>query len=426
METASLFSNLDGRDVTDLFVTWAAAFGVFAYALYLRQTRLRSTLESRALFLLYCTGTLFLVRGFYWLSDEHSLLGVLTFVPITLFPLACTLFVEALLRRHVSLLLKLYVAVGTVSFLALDLFDRRLPFSFDLLIGMLTFLVSTLAALTYVILRRDRGDLSAAENRLVDAVAAGCVALIPLVFTDYRKVVTWIPLPRMSGIAALLFVNALMRPPNEVRPRRALAWEAFGLVARAAIISVTWIVVAGVVTLPSFVDSLAVALAALLVTVIVERLNALRSENRDASFLHWLLRADTRSADALLGSLRDLPLTEEHITVKGKDLEPYDARAISALFDSGGAVLSLTSLRHQIATRAGSVPQAVEELVHILERYEMTHAALVCHEPATLLLLNLPPVDTQLYEMQVRLIQKHFRLLEQPGSLGASDLPVSA
>jgi hypothetical protein len=162
------------------------------------------------------------------------------------------------------------------------------------------------------------------------------------------------------------------------------------------------------------------------VTIIVERLNALRSENREASFLQWLLRADTRSADALLGSLRDLPLTEEHIIVKGEDLEPYDAQAISALFDGGGAVLSLTSLRHQIATRAGAVPQAVEELVHILEKYEMTHAALVCHQPATLLLLNLPPVDTQLYETQVRLIQKHFRLLERPGSAGTSALPVSA
>ena len=89
-------------------------------------------------------------------------------------------------------------------------------------------------------------------------------------------------------------------------------------------------------------------------------------------------------------------------------------------------MLSLTSLRHQIATRAGSVPQAVEALVHILEKYEMTHAALVCHQPPTLLLLNLPPVDTQLYETQVRLIQKHFRLLERPASPRISDLPVSA
>jgi hypothetical protein len=89
-------------------------------------------------------------------------------------------------------------------------------------------------------------------------------------------------------------------------------------------------------------------------------------------------------------------------------------------------VPSLTSLRHQIATRAGSVLQAVEELVHILEKYEMTHAALVCHQPPTLLLLTLPPVDTQLYETQVRLIQKHFRLLGRPASPRPSDLPVSA
>ncbi len=420
-----MLPNLSGRDVTDLFVNWAAAFGVLAYALHLRENRLRSTLESRALFLLYCAGTLFLVRGFYWLSDEHSLLGVLTFIPVTLFPLACTLFVEALLRRHVSLVLKLYVAAGTVVFLVLDVFDRRLPFSPELLIAMLIFLLSTLCALTLALVRRDRGDLSAAENRLVDAVGAGCVALIPLVFTDYRKVVDWIPVPRMGGIAGLLFVYALMRPPSEVHPRRALAWEALGLLARAAIVSAAWVVAAGELTLATFVDSLAVALAALLVTIIVERLAALRSENREASFLHWLLRADTSSPDALVGSLRDLPLTEEHITLKGKDLEPYDAKAISALFDSGSAVLGLTSLRHQIATRSGSVPQAVEELAHILERYEMTHAALVCHEPLTLLLLNLPPVDTHLYEAQVRLIQKHFRLLEKPESQRLSDLPVS-
>jgi hypothetical protein len=426
METASILSSLSGRDVADLFVTWAAAFGVFAYALHLRQIRIRSTLESRALFVLYCAGTLFLLRGFYWLRDTRSFLGVLTFVPITLFPLACTLFVEALLRRHVSLLLKIYVAAGTVVFLALDIFGRRLHFSHHQLIGMLVFLVSTLAALTFVILRRDRGDLSAAENRLVDAVAAGCVALIPLVVTDYRKVVDWIPVPRMSGIAALLFVNALMRPPNEVRPKRALAWEALGLIARAAIVSATWTVVAGAETLDSFVDSLAVALAALLVMIIVERLRALRAENRDVSFLHWLLRADTTSADSLIASLRDLPLTEEHITIKGKDLELYDAHAIAGLFDADSAVLGLSSLRHRIATRAGSVPQAAEELVHVLEKYEMTHAALVCHEPPTLLLLNLPPVDTELYETQVRLIQKHFRLLERPASTRSSDLPVSA
>ena len=418
--------SLSGRDITDLFVTWAAAFGLFAYALHIRQGRLRNALESRALFLLYCAGTLFLVRGFYWLSDEHSLLGVLTFVPVTLFPLAATLFIEALLRRHVSLVLKLYVAGGTITFLFLDLVYRRLPFDTELLIGMLIFLVSALAALTYAVLARDRGDLSAAENRLLDTVAMGCLALIPLVLTDYRKVVAWIPVPRMGGIAGLLFVYALMRRPPEVRLQRTIAGEAVGLLVRAAIVAVAWVAAAGGSTVATFFDALAIALAALLVTMIVDRLKALQAESREASFLHWLLRADTSSADALVASLRDLPLTEEHITLKGRDLEPYDGQALSALFDAGSSVLGLTSLRHQVAARAESVPQAAEELVHILEKYEMTHAALVCHEPITLLLLNLPLVDTRLYETQVRLIQKQFRLVEQSTPAPAVDLSATA
>jgi hypothetical protein len=166
-------------------------------------------------------------------------------------------------------------------------------------------------------------------------------------------------------------------------------------------------------------------LAALLVTIIVERLNALRSENRDASFLHWLLRADTRSADALLGSLRDLPVTEEHITVKGEDLEPYDAHAVCALFDEGSAVLSLTSLRHQIAAGLLRSASGRRARPHPREVRDDPRGARL--PPASKALAAQPsPVDTQLYETQVRLIQKHFRLLERPASPRPSDLPVSA
>src|SRR4029453_2535734 len=123
---------------------------------------------------------------------------------------------------------------------------------------------------------------------------------------------------------------------------------------------------------------------------VLERVKALRLEDREASFLHWLLRAETRSPEGLIASLRDLPLAEEHITLKGADLEGYDPTGISRIFQDGSAVVRLASLRHEISSRGEAVAKAVEELVHILERYDMTHAALVCGEPPTLLLLNLP------------------------------------
>ncbi len=407
-----MLSNLSGRDITDIFVTWAAAFGVLAYATHLGRGRTRSTLESRTLFLLYCAGALFLVRGFYWLNDEKPLLGMLTFAPVTLFPLASTLFVEALLRRHLHILLKLYIAVGTIAFLYADLFARLVSRT-DLLLGLLLFQVSTLAALTVQVVMRDRRQLSAAENRFIDVIAAASVALIPLTVTDYRKVFTWISVPRMGGIAGLLFIYALMKPGGDTRPIRAVGLEGLGLVARGMIVAIVLILALGRADGASFADALAIALAAILTTIVLERLRALQLESREASFLHWLLRADTRSFEGLIGSLRDLPLTEEHVTLKGADLEDYDSAAISRMFAEGSAVLSLSSLRHEIAVRGETAAEAMEELVDILEKYDMTHVALLCRQPPTLLLLNLPLVGTQLHETQMLLIQKQFRLLER-------------
>jgi hypothetical protein len=411
-------SGLSGRDIADIFVTWTAAFGVFSYVAYLHRGRIRSTLEKRTLFLLYCAGTLFLVRGFFWLTSENPVLGELTFVPVTLFPLASTLFVEALLRRHARLALKIYVTGGTIFFLALDLVNA-LATEIDRLVALLCFLISTLAALTAMAVTRDRRELSAAENRFVDTIVIGSAALIPLVVTDYRKVLGWIPLPRMGGIAGLFFVYALIRPTNEARPVQAFGLEALGIAARGAIVAAVLVAVTGSVTVGSFLDAAAVSLAAVLVTIVLERVKALHLEAREASFLHWLLRAETRSLEGLIASLRDLPLTEEHITLKGADLEGYDASAIARIFEDGSAVVSLASLRHEISSRGEVVAEAVEVLVHILEKYDMTHAALVCGEPPTLLLLNLPQVAPQLYEVQVRLIQKYSRLLERMAPAGA-------
>ncbi len=405
-------SGLSGRDIADIFVTWTAAFGVFSYVAYLHRGRIRSTLEKRTLFLLYCAGTLFLFRGFFWLTSENPVLGELTFVPVTLFPLAATLFIEALLRRHVRLALKIYVTAGTIAFLALDLVNS-LATEIDRLTALLCFLISTLAALTVLAVTRDRRELSAAENRFIDTIVIGSAALIPLVVTDYRKVLVWISVPRMGGIAGLFFVYALMRPTNEAQPVRAFGLEVLGIAARGAIVAAVLVAVTGSITVGTFLDAAAVSLAAVLVTIVLERVKALHLEDREASFLHWLLRAETRSLEGLIASLRDLPLTEEHITLKGADLEGYDASAISRLFEDGNAVVSLASLRHEISSRGEVVAEAVEELVHILEKYDMTHAALVCGKPPTLLLLNLPQVAPQLYEVQVRLIQKYSRLLER-------------
>ena len=48
----------------------------------------------------------------------------------------------------------------------------------------------------------------------------------------------------------------------------------------------------------------------------------------------------------------------------------------------------------------------------------MPHASLVCGEPPTLLVLNLPYVAPPLYEVLVQRIQKYARLLERKARAG--------
>src|SRR5262249_17896474 len=164
-----------------------------------------------------------------------------------------------------------------------------------------------------------------------DTIIIGSAALIPLVVTDYRKVLVWISVPRMGGIAGLFFLYALMRPASEARPVRAFGLEVLGIAARGAVLAAVLVAVTGRAPVASFLDGLAVSLAAVLVTIVLERVKALHLEDREASFLHWLLRAETRSLEGLIASLRDLPLTEEHITLKGADFEGYDAPAVSRI-----------------------------------------------------------------------------------------------
>ena len=165
-----MLAELSGRDVTDILVTWLGAFGVFAYLRYIHQGRSRSAQEGRTLFLLYCGAALFLLRGFFWASGYDPLLGALSFIPITLFPLAVTLLVESMLRRHAPPVLKFYVAGGTVVFLALTL-TGHLAVSKVLSGGWMIFMLSVLLALAWMIVARNRADLSPAENRLADLTA---------------------------------------------------------------------------------------------------------------------------------------------------------------------------------------------------------------------------------------------------------------
>jgi hypothetical protein len=283
----------------DVVVTWRGAAGVIAYLVHVHGRRTRSFLEGRMLALLYCLAALFTVRGFFWIYGGE-VLRMLTFVPAVLLPLAATLFVEALLRRHAPPPLKWLVALATPALLAwVPLADRAdrigdRELFFRALNG---FMVLVFLALACWLALRRRAALSPAENAFVDGTALAAAVGVLAALTDFRLRPEWLDL-RLGGLGGLFFVYAFLRLGRlsaDARPARrrfgAVAWialkalalaAAFGLVAGGAAGGP-----AGGQAGPDWGALAAVALGFMLLFAILDLLHTLDRADGEDAFRRW-------------------------------------------------------------------------------------------------------------------------------------------
>ena len=391
--------------LVDVIVTWMGALGVFGYLVHIHRSTAASFLERRTRLLLWCLGALLLIRGFAWL-DAGPLLRTLTFLPATLLPLAALLFTEALLRRHAPLWIKLYVAAGTVGFFLVNLFPI-----WGWHVALLAFMATTFGALVVLLVSRQRQALSPPENRLIDAVLLAMLAAVPLTVTDFR-IDLGLPWNRMGALGALIFVYTLARMAARHDQER-MAWrEIAGIVLWAALLAGVMLAVGREATVPRLVHALSLALGFVLLFAVFDLLRHLRAQERERSFLRWLADARTSSTEAFLLALKDCPVAEEHLTLRSADLAGYDVDALVRRLDAQRGVVRMSRLRGKAAAAAAGEEREVDEqLVDLLETYDMSHLCLVSAEPPLLLLVNHPQLaDAGAHELEMALIQKLGRL----------------
>jgi hypothetical protein len=380
----------------DVVVTWLGAAGVIAYLVHVHGRRTRSFLEGRMLALLYCLAALFTVRGFFWIYGGE-VLRMLTFVPAVLLPLAATLFVEALLRRHAPPPLKWLVALATPALLAwVPLADRAdrigdRELFFRALNG---FMVLVFLALACWLALRRRAALSPAENAFVDGTALAAAVGVLAALTDFRLRPEWLDL-RLGGLGGLFFVYAFLRLGRlsaDARPARrrfgAVAWIALKALALAAAFGV----VAGGSEGPDWGALAAVALGFVLLFAILDLLHTLDRADGEDAFRRWLVDVPVSSREALVASLDRLPLAERHAVLEGGDLAGYDGERLAGLF-AATPVWTLSALRAARDEERGDL-EALEQLVDLLEGLGMRQAALLGERPVSLLLVNVPDVAT--------------------------------
>jgi hypothetical protein len=377
----------------DVLVTWIGAAALLRYRIALGRRRERSALERRAGFLVSALALLLLLRGFSWLRPDVRWLGVAMLLPATLLPLAMTLFVEGLLRRHVAHWIK-WLAVGATSLAATTTIALAVLHRDDTLGSylLLVALLVTMAVLGVVLARRDQASLSRSENGLVRACLAVTLLGLPLVATDFRFVTGWPP-ARLGTLGALLFCYTLLRRPQE---HARLAWwarDVGGLLLRAGVVCLLLAFAVRTAPRELMVPLFVLATALVFALAIADRLADANAARMELALLRWLARPAPTSLRGFVRELHHLPLTADALVVGAEDLAPYDHDALRAALSAGKPVHSLARLREERAVSSGShatAARGADELTDLLERSEMTHVALLSSHPIRLLLANIP------------------------------------
>ena len=394
---------------SDVIITWLGAAGVWGYLNFVYHHRTGGSLERNTLFLLYCTFALMTMRGFYWLLG-YPWLNYLRFFPTAVLPLAIVLFAESIVRRHVSLPMKIYAAGGTGFFVLTALFGQ-LHSGKILLIGFMLFEVSIIIAMAWMVWRADQTKLTTPEIRLNNAIFVSAMFAVPLVVTDFREELTWIP-RRLGAAGALIFVYVLVRMSYRVDTRIIVFNEVLDIFLRASIMALSFMAITDNLTVREFFEFFPLSLMFVLVFTIFYRVKAVALESRGASFLQWLLHAKMTSLESLVHSLRRFPLTQENVLLRVEDLARYDTAAIVQYLGAERRVLSLTMLRERAESQEVGSTEIFEQLVDILEHYGMSHIGLASPKPPALLLFNSPLIPGAHFdEIKINLILKLCRIL---------------
>ena len=392
----------------DAVVSWLGGLGALSLWWHLRRSESASLQQRRARLLLAALAALLLVRGFFWLLPPDPRLFKLTFVPATLVPLGAALFVEGLLRRHLPLALKVLATGGSALFLVLDLAGvlRR---GSDWVLAFAAYEVVLLAALGWLVLRRDRAGLSPAENRFVERLWVALLFAIPLAATDFRHALGWPP-ARLGALGALIFAYALVRGGSRAERRGTLLREVLRLAARAAVLAAALAAVLGFDAGRAW-HLAAAACGFVLLAALWQRLADVRAEVEQGSFLAWWGGADVSSLDRFVAALESCPVAESCLLVAGPALEGYDEPALAARLRAA-PVASLTALQESPRADAGDHRFAEEQLADLLARHGMEHACLVRARPLALLLVGHAPLGgSPATELEIALLQKSAAML---------------
>lgn len=367
--------------LADLVLSLAALAGLWTLDRVLRAAGPDDPVVRRFRFGVFAVLLVFLGRSMVALTGAGAL-RFIEYIGAGLIPLAVLLLVEGLLRRHAPGWAKTLFAGGAIVMVILALLPAAWVDPGRILIT-LTLQVAAFAVAAWLVLTRDKGSLSASENRAAERLAVSLLLIVPLGASDFLISVLGLPV-RPSGIAVLF-----------------LCWLAIGLwrgdggghraplstftVMVVCVAAVTWVVASGFGAERSAIIMIAaLVLAAVLLSSVVADARAALAEAATPSILTNLSDWSDENPVAFFRSLAGHPAVAGAVFVDEPALSGLDGDVLDRLF----AARPVLRRREAPPTE----PDLADLCAHLFDRYEATHILQVRGAPRLLLALSLPSI----------------------------------
>jgi hypothetical protein len=336
-----------------------------------------SALNPRLAFALGGICLFFAARALSEASRDYGL-RLLSLFTVCLLPLAALILAEGVLRRHAPRALKALVTLGAVVAAAAIVATHARPPVTNWVLG--GFVLLALAAVTLLLIARDRAALSEQENAGIGALMAAGLLLTLLAVTDF------VPgIPGLSGIGAAAVAFVLAANPTSRREGRRVLGD---LVLIGAVAAASAVVLSRALALETLSKTLglgAILLALLLAGGAILGARRERIGRQGEAFARALARADLTSLDRFFYSLSGQPLLAGLRVAEGALLSDYDAGGLEAALQ-GRPVWTRAALANAPAPMTS---RARDELEDLMIRTEATHALLVSASPLRIALLTL-------------------------------------
>jgi hypothetical protein len=322
-------------------------------------------------------------RVFFWLFGLEFL-RVVNLAAAAFIPLSMLLLCEGLMRRHSAKIFKIWTIFGATVFVVMAPF---LPILSETAVGvaLMTFQLISFCAIGYWVITRNRKDLSAGENTLIDRLAWSLFLIIPFAATDFR--VGFIDTPvRLSGVA-ILVLCWLALSFNGIRTNH---WPVVTSIALLFVAIATSVAAATCIVELNRTEMFqlgAVFICAALLLQIHAEARSLKTEEQRTSLLRYIIDFHGEGSAEFLRGLQAHPLVSGAVILEGADLNDFDAAFRSYVGQK--QVLSAATAEH------GASQDISEQLRWLFEKYSATHVLHIGDEPFQLVVVNMPSITRE-------------------------------